>query len=214
MIILSLSLLLTSCSYFARFYQPLEPREQLITDIWLVLDATQKKEIRELQSVEEIESYIDEFWRDMDPIPETEINEARIEYEIRLNYVQSHHRYKKGWMHSDQAQVYLTYGPPDDIYEVPWEYNVNYKGMDFKTLEIWIYDVYIADPYHATIFDDFEPNLLKFAFADLWGAGRYTQIFSNVPGEKIDPVVYVSQFSKKYIYKDDNRTLWGTPQSP
>ena len=213
-VIFFLCSLLTSCSYFARFYQLLDPREQLITDIWPVLDTTQRKEIRKLQTVEEVYAYIDNFWQDMDPIPETEINEARIEYEARLNYVHSHYRYKRGWTYSGQARVYLLYGPPDDIYEIPWEYNVNYHGQDFKSIEIWIYDVYIADPQQATVFDEFEPNLLKFAFADLWGAGRFTQIYSSIPGEKINPIVYVSHFNKKYIYKDDSRTLWGTPDTP
>ncbi len=183
--VISVSILFCGCSYFLHFYQPLTPQEQLIVDIYPILDYTEKKAINKLDSPEEVQAYINQFWDDMDATPYNEINEFRLEYEARLQYVQAHYPYKRGWTHSDRARIYLIYGPPDDIYFFPWEHD----RADLKAIEIWVYTEFIIDGHFATIFDKIDPHMMRFAFADLYGVGRYTQIYSNVPGEKIDPRV-------------------------
>lgn len=199
-VILIISIMLSGCSYFIRLHQPLTAQEQMVADIWPILNRIQKKEIRKLQSFEEVQAYIDEFWEDWDPTPDTDFNEFKAEYEARLDYVHIHYRYKRGWTHSDRARVYLIYGPPDDIYYIPWVLTTNYKewdsnnslsGRDEKSIEIWVYNVYIANQHFPTIFDNTDANLMKFAFADFSGVGRFTQIYSNVPGETVDPNIYI-----------------------
>jgi len=197
-LIVILSFLLSSCSYFRHFYEPLDPEEQLVADITPILDEIQLSEISKLETVPEIETYIDQFWADMDPDPETDINEARIEYESRLAYVHSHYPYKRGWKHSDRGRIYLIYGPPDNIDFVPWQLSLYLKGAEMKAVEVWTYNIFIGELHNPTIFDDCDPGLMKFCFTDLLGSGRYTQVFSNVPGELIDPRVYLDETSYQF----------------
>ena len=199
-VFLTTSFHIGGCSLYRHFYKPLTPQEELVADIWPILDPIQKKKINKLHSVEDIELFIEKFWHDSDPTPETEINEFELEYQKRLDFVHIHYRYRKGWAHSDRARVYLIYGPPDDVYYMPWVLTEYVRGPHVKSLEIWIYEEYMATPHFPTIFDDFDPNLMKFVFADYSGLGQYTQIFSNVPGEKIDPDVYCSSSLDKFDF--------------
>ena len=188
------------CSFYRQFYKPLTPQEELVADIWPILNSVQKKEINKLQSIEEVQLYIDEFWDDRDPTPETEVNEFEIEYQKRLDYVHIHYRYRRGWTHSDRGRVYLIYGPPDDIHYMPWVVSKYVRGPQVNALEIWVYEEYVATPLLPTIFDNFDPNLMKFVFADYSALGQYTQIYSNVAGEKIDPDVYCSSSQDKFDF--------------
>jgi len=92
----ALMFLLNGCTFLARFNQPLSPQDQMTVDIWPVLNAVQKKEISELTSLEEVSAFIENFWKERDPTPNTEINEYRIEYEKRLAYIKDHYPYKRG----------------------------------------------------------------------------------------------------------------------
>ncbi len=190
----------SGCSYFANFYQPLSPHEQMTADIWPVLSAAQKKEISALTTTEEVATFIKNFWKERDPTPGTEINEFEQVYKARLDYVHEHYPYKRGWTHSDRARIYLIYGPPDDVYNIHWVSEPNLNGPNLNVVEVWVYNIFVADINPPTIFDKydlslFNPNLMQFFFADLIGCGRYTQIYSNVPGEKIDPRVYIGNSS-------------------
>jgi GWxTD domain-containing protein len=191
----ALMFLLNGCTFLARFNQPLSPQDQMTVDIWPVLNAVQKKEISELTSLEEVSAFIENFWKERDPTPNTEINEYRIEYEKRLAYIKDHYPYKRGWTHSDRARVYLIYGPPDDVYYDHWVKWGNPRGSDLLTVEMWVYNEFLPNTNPPTIFDSWDlsfynPNLMKFVFADLSGCGRYSQVYSNVPGETVDPRVY------------------------
>ncbi|TKJ40363.1 hypothetical protein CEE37_08530 [candidate division LCP-89 bacterium B3_LCP] len=184
--ILSFSILVIGCSFLAKFNNPLTPQDELVADIWPILTGAEKKEIRKLQTVESAQSFIDKFWDDLDPTPDTKINEFRVEYETRLNYVHIHYPYKRGWTHSDRARVYLIYGPPEDIHFEPWLRDLDYKGIDVKAWEIWVYPKMIASTLPPTSFNQIDPHLMQFVFADYSGVGRYIQVYSNVPGEKTD----------------------------
>ncbi len=91
------------------------------------------------------------FWRDRDPTPGTDRNELRDEYYSRVEYANQHFSFgiKKGWR-TDMGQIYIRYGPPDDIERHPFDPEV-------PAFEVWY--------YYATN--------RKFVFSDLNGFGEF-----------------------------------------
>ena len=91
------------------------------------------------------------FWRDRDPTPGTDRNEARDEYYGRVQYANQHYTsgIKPGWR-TDMGQIYIRYGPPDDIERHPFD-------PDVPAYEVWYY--YASNR--------------KFIFNDLQGFGEY-----------------------------------------
>ncbi len=73
-----------------------------------------------------------EFWDRRDPTPTTERNEREEEYFERIEYAKENFaRGDKGYR-SDRAQVYVRFGPPDNIESRPFE-------IDRRAYEIWYY---------------------------------------------------------------------------
>jgi GWxTD domain-containing protein len=63
------------------------------------------------------EEFIKEFWEKRDPNPETAENEAKIEFDARVEFIQRWFSEKMGRSHgldSDRGKVYLLLGPPDE----------------------------------------------------------------------------------------------------
>ncbi len=89
------------------------------------------------------EKFIEEFWEKRDPTPETEINENRIEFEHRVDFVDRLFRERvgkgRGW-ESDRGKVYLLLGEPD---ERSTQHITIYDrfGLPKQALaEVWVYN--------------------------------------------------------------------------
>jgi len=91
------------------------------------------------------------FWKSRDPTPQTPENELMMEYYRRIRYANEHFRTQlgEGW-ESDQGQVYIIFGPPDEIRRYPFE-------LATKPYEVWEY---------------YSLNL-SFVFVDEDGVGEY-----------------------------------------
>ena len=75
-----------------------------------------------------------DFWKRIDPSPNTIENETANEYFRRVDYSNATFKgYFKGWK-SDMGMVYITLGPPDQVTRRPFQ-------MDSKPYEIWDYYV-------------------------------------------------------------------------
>jgi GWxTD domain-containing protein len=120
--------------------------------------------LQHLPAPEDKQAFLDEFWKSRDPQPGTEENEAKAEFEARVEYANrwfgtwaSNRRrtnwepgkHDNGWS-SDRGKVYIILGPPDEVYftngeemhfmpagdvEDRWRY-------DDATMEIWYYGRY------------------------------------------------------------------------
>jgi GWxTD domain-containing protein len=118
-------------------------------------------------STEELQQFFYSFWLRRNPSnPEN----AWKQYEKRLKYVEARYGSKqvRGYL-TDRGRVYLQYGAPNDIKEVP---------SDPVTLpyEIWHY-------YYLN-----NQNNVKFVFYDPVLTGNdYELLHSNLPGEVSDP---------------------------
>lgn len=94
---------------FKQWLQEVEPiirQEEL--DAWNKLDTD-----------EEREQFILEFWRLRDPDPDTEENEYRDAYFERFAYVNEHFATGIPGYKTDRGKIYLKYGKPDEIESHP-----------------------------------------------------------------------------------------------
>ena len=92
----------------------------------------------------------EEFWKRRDPTPETQRNEAMVEFFRRLRYAEGHFQGAGPGWRSDMGRIYIKYGPPDQI-------ETRAQTTASPPLEIWYYN----RPYR------------RFVFADRDGFGRF-----------------------------------------
>src|SRR5256885_1704745 len=74
---------------------------------------------KKLQTDEERERFIEEFWRRRDPDPDTEENEYREAYYERVAYVNEHFSSGIPGYKTDRGRIYLKYGKPNEIESHP-----------------------------------------------------------------------------------------------
>jgi GWxTD domain-containing protein len=154
----------------------------------------------------EQESYLEAFWRERDPTPNTPRNEAREEFLRRVETANRSYASNGSvaGMFSDMGRVYIRYGEPGEILRqvVPAGDNtlramimelsmtedrplgeVHQKGLggDMRPYEVWIYEGEIPLP------PDADPHLerntrrkrLVFLFVDEQGTGDYRLRYST-----------------------------------
>lgn len=126
------------------------------------------EEASEFESLpdDQVEGWYERYWVRKDLTPHTPLNEAREEFERRIQYANSAFaELKKLGTETDRGRVYVIYGRPDGI-EIG-----NSTARQDVSYELWIYD-----------------NRLKTRATALFlfqavGAGESYQIYSNVAGE-------------------------------
>lgn len=84
-----------------------------------ILPADDLRAWKILDSDDEREQFIIEWWRKRDPDPDTEENEYREAYYERLAYVNEHFSSGIPGYKSDRGKFYLKYGKPDEIESHP-----------------------------------------------------------------------------------------------
>jgi GWxTD domain-containing protein len=98
-------------------------------EVTYIITDEERKVFRTLQTDDERQTFIENFWLRRDPTPDTEENEYREEHYRRIAYAND--RFASGipgWK-TDRGRVYITYGPADEIdshpsggtYERPYE---------------------------------------------------------------------------------------------
>lgn len=85
-------------------------------DVVHIIDAREREAFLRLNTDEEREHSVEQFWERRDPTPGTSGNEFREEHYRRIAYVND--RYgspsQAGWG-TDRGKIYIMYGPPDEI---------------------------------------------------------------------------------------------------
>jgi GWxTD domain-containing protein len=90
-------------------------KKWLENDVAYIITSEEKKAFRALQTDEERENFIENFWRRRDPDPDTEENEFRDQYYERIAYANEHFTSGiPGWK-TDRGRIYITWGKPDEI---------------------------------------------------------------------------------------------------
>jgi GWxTD domain-containing protein len=90
-------------------------RKWLNEDVTYIITDEERTAFKRLNTDEEREQFIEQFWLRRDPTPDTEENEFKEEHYRRIAYANEHYASGiPGWK-TDRGRIYITYGPPDEI---------------------------------------------------------------------------------------------------
>lgn len=104
-------------------YIPGSSPDDFLERYYFLLDKKAQKAYKELKTLEEKNNFIEKFWKDYDPKPDTEENEFRLAIERRIDDVKNEKlvsdqdvfgfKFREhGGYRGQAARVYLLYGPP------------------------------------------------------------------------------------------------------
>jgi GWxTD domain-containing protein len=89
-------------------------KKWLDQDVVYIISDEEKKAFKTLQTDEERDQFIEQFWLRRDPTPDTEENEYREEHYRRIAYANDHFASGiPGWK-SDRGMIYIKFGPADE----------------------------------------------------------------------------------------------------
>ncbi len=94
-------------------------RKWLAEDVKYIITADERKAFVELNTDEEREAFIENFWIRRDPTPDSMENEFREEHYRRIAY--ANERFASGipgWK-TDRGRIYIAYGPADEVESHP-----------------------------------------------------------------------------------------------
>lgn len=160
-------------------------KKWLNTDVAYIITKEERKAFNALQTDEERENFIENFWRRRDPNPDTEENEYREEYYERIAYANEHFTSGIAGWRTDRGRTYIAWGKPDSVETHPTGGSYDrpsYEGGGSTTtypFEIWFYR-------HL----DNVGDGLEIEFVDPTGTGEYRlarnaqekDAMANVPG--------------------------------
>lgn len=103
-----------------------------IRQLRYVASSSELDQIEAGESPEERRRRFLDFWRTIDPTPNTARNEAYEEYYRRVDYANKTFRsYTEGWQ-TDMGMVYIIFGPPNNVERQSYR-------SDGKIVEVWYY---------------------------------------------------------------------------
>jgi GWxTD domain-containing protein len=100
----------------ARLRKELETpyKKWLDQDVGYIISDEERKAFKGLQTDEEKDQFIEQFWLRRDPTPDTEENEYREEHYRRIAYANEHFASGiPGWK-ADRGMIYIKFGPADE----------------------------------------------------------------------------------------------------
>jgi GWxTD domain-containing protein len=143
-------------------------KDWLEKDVVYIITDEERKAFKKLQTDEERERFIEEFWRRRDPDPDTDENEFKEEYYERVAYANEHFASGiPGWK-TDRGRIWIMYGKPDERETHPMGGNYDrpsYEGGGSTTtypFEMWFYR-YLAGVGSG----------IEIEFVDPTGSGEY-----------------------------------------
>ncbi len=83
-------------------------------DVVYIISDEEKEVFNRLQTSDERQSFIEQFWFRRDLDPQTSINEFKEEHYRRIAYANDHFFSAKAGWRTDRGRTYIMWGPPDD----------------------------------------------------------------------------------------------------
>ena len=158
-------------------------KKWLSEDVIYIITDTERRAFLQLQTNEEREQFIEEFWQRRNPDPDSVDNPVKEEHYRRIAYTNEHFASGIAGWRTDRGRIYIMYGKPDDLeshtqgenYERPMDQG----GGETKTyaFEDWTYH------YIEGIGENVELE-----FVDPTGTGEFH--LTTDPSEK-DALLYV-----------------------
>src|SRR5271165_2663441 len=158
-------------------------RRWLNEDVTYIITDEERSAFMRLQTDEEREQFVENFWLRRDPTPDTEENEYREEHYRRIAYAND--RFASGipgWK-TDRGMIYIKYGPADEIESHPsgGSYERPYEEGGGTT------STYPFEQWRYRYIDDIGNNI-EIEFVDPTMSGEYHMTMD--PSEK-DALLYV-----------------------
>jgi len=97
-------------------------RRWLEEDVAYIITGEEKTAFKNLQTAEEMEEFIEQFWLRRDPTPDTAENEYQEEHYRRIAYANDRFGSGIAGWRSDRGRIYIAFGPPDERDEHPGGY--------------------------------------------------------------------------------------------
>ncbi len=139
-------------------------KKWLNEDVSYIITQEERDAFKKLQTDDEREQFIEQFWLRRDPTPDTPENEFKEEHYRRIAYANQHFASRiPGWK-TDRGRIYITYGPPDEIDSHPsggkYERPAGEGGGTTSTVpfEQWRYR-YIEDIGNNIIIEFVDPTM-------------------------------------------------------
>jgi GWxTD domain-containing protein len=149
---------------------------------YIITDA-ERDAFLSLQTNEDRENFIEQFWLRRDPTPDTPENEFKEEHYRRIAYANEHFASGvPGWK-TDRGRIYIIWGKPDDIDAHPsgGQYNRTDKEGGGET------ETFPFETWHYNYLEGLGNNI-DLEFVDTTGSNEYH--LSTDPEEK-DALLYV-----------------------
>ncbi len=158
-------------------------KKWLQQDVIYIITDEERAAFKRLQTDEERQQFVEQFWLRRDPTPDTEENEYKEEHYRRIAYAND--RYASGipgWK-TDRGMIYIKYGPPDEIDSHPsggsYERPIEEGGGETST--------YPFEKWRYRYLEGIGTNI-EIEFVDTTMSGEYH--ISTDPEEK-DALLYV-----------------------
>src|SRR6185436_8193981 len=90
-----------------------------IKDVDPILTEEDRQAWNKLKTNNEREQFIQLFWRQRDPDPDTVENEYKDEFYERVAYANEHFSSGKAGRLTDRGRIYIKFGKPDDVESHP-----------------------------------------------------------------------------------------------
>jgi len=183
-------------------------KKWLQEDVAYIITDEERTAFKRLNTDEEREQFIEQFWLRRDPTPDTVENEFKEEHYRRIAYANDHYASGiPGWK-ADRGRIYIMYGPPDEIESHPsggtYERPAEEGGGETSTypFEQWRYrylegigtniiiefvDTTMSGEYHMTM-DPSEKDALLYVpgagltLSEQMGLSTKTDRFNNTDG--------------------------------
>lgn len=131
-LILFLSLFEACQSHLAR--KNLDPESsRFIFTVRYIITAKEYDQFLKLPGSERVK-FIEDFWKRRDPVPETEDNEFQEAYMERIDEAKQIFGRGAGSYLTDRGEIYVLFGPPDDVYIRTID-----QRRTNKVMETWYY---------------------------------------------------------------------------
>lgn len=139
-------------------YVPKKYKTWLDKEVVYIISSQEKEVFIKLETNQERDLFIEEFWKQRDPTPGTPRNEFREEHYRRIDYVNKRFGWEakvKGWK-TDRGRIYITLGPPFNLQK--------FQSPDILPTEIW---------YYLGTVRFGQPAFFRLLFFEEYGAGEY-----------------------------------------
>jgi GWxTD domain-containing protein len=187
-------------------------RKWLTEDVVYIISDEERKAFKALQTDEERDQFVEQFWLRRDPTPDTEENEYREEHYRRIAYANQYFASGiPGWK-SDRGMIYIKYGPPDerDQHNGGTEQRSFQEGGGETSM-------FPYEDWRYRYIEGFPPNV-EIEFVDTTMSGEFhmtmdpseKDALTNVPGAGLTMCEQMGQCDKSQRFSRTDGTQLGT----